>query len=384
MKKYYPALTGLRAISALMVFFFHATLHSPSDGRPFLVKWAVRLAQQGSMGVGIFFVLSGFLITLRYADSVELKKSWFRQYFQNRFARVYPVYFLLTVLTFVVMVVRPQYDWDEWSSAFRWPDKLAAIGLNLTLTRAYFQDMQYLGVVTAWSLTVEETYYVCAPFLLLSLRRTRWGLVLGPVLLLAVGALLVGLCAYWHPRYGLLASIEFMLFHTFFGRSLEFFVGIGLAWWLMRGKVRGRGGLVTALGVAGIVGCILLHAAMQHSSGIPYPVLLYGGIAVSNFLMPFPVALLLLGLVTERTWLQRVLQTKPFDVLGKSSYVFYLIHIGVIDTFFYQNVSANLFARLASTTLLSIGIYYGIEKPLQQRLRAKPWRREVPASPQLA
>jgi peptidoglycan/LPS O-acetylase OafA/YrhL len=384
MKKYFPALTGLRAISALMVFFFHATLHSPSDGRPFLVKWAVRLAQQGSLGVSIFFVLSGFLITLRYADGVELTKPWFRQYFQNRFARVYPVYFLLTVLTFVVMVVRPEYDWDEWTAAFRWSDKLTAIVLNLTLTRAYFQEMQYLGVVTAWSLTVEESFYLLAPFMFMGLRRTSRVLVAAPVLLLAVGALLVVVCSALRPPYGLLASFDFMLFHTFFGRCVEFFVGMGLAWWWLRHPVAGRQGWFTVLGVAGIVGCVLLHAAMQHSSGIPYPVLLYGGIALSNLLMPFPVALLLLGLVTERTWLQRLLQTKVFDVLGKSSYAFYLIHIGVIDTFFYQNVSANLFARLASTTLLSIAIYYGIENPLQKWLRAKPWRREVPASLQPA
>lgn len=384
MKQYFPALTGLRAISALMVFFFHATLHSPSDGRPFLVKWAVRLAQQGSLGISIFFVLSGFLITLRYADSVELSKPWFRQYFQNRFARVYPVYFLLTVLTFAVMLVRPEYDWDEWSPAFSWSDKLAAIVLNLTLTRAYFQEMQYLGVVTAWSLTVEESFYLLAPFILLRLRHTGRVLVAAPALLLTLGSLLVLVCAMLRPPYGLLASFDFMLFHTFFGRCVEFFVGMGLAWWWLRAPRAGRDGWYTVLGGAGITGCILLHAAMQHSNGIAYPVLLYGGIALTNLVLPIPVALLLLGLAIERTWLQWLLQTKLFEVLGKCSYAFYLIHIGVIDTFFYQNVSANLFARLASTTVLSVAIYYGIESPLQKWLRATPWRREVPATPQHA
>src|SRR6201985_592670 len=54
------------------------------------------------IGVSIFFVLSGFLITFRYYDKFTgLSKDWFMQYLKNRVARIYPMYFLLTIAAFV-------------------------------------------------------------------------------------------------------------------------------------------------------------------------------------------------------------------------------------------------------------------------------------------
>src|ERR1700722_6807604 len=52
------------------------------------------------IGVSIFFVLSGFLITFRYYHNFQLTKDWFMQYLKNRVARIYPMYFLLTICAF--------------------------------------------------------------------------------------------------------------------------------------------------------------------------------------------------------------------------------------------------------------------------------------------
>ncbi|MGI4975053.1 MAG: acyltransferase family protein [Janthinobacterium lividum] len=373
-RDYFAALTGLRAVVAYLVFFYHCFKTTPTNTLPLLSKWLIRVVQQGHIGVSVFFVLSGFLITNRYGHSLSLKGPWFWKYMQNRFARIYPIYFLLTVLTFVVMIVRPQYDWDEWTPSFTLFDKVAAILLNLTLTRSYFQDLWLLGVGTAWTLTIEETFYLCAPFLLVGLRRNRWNFALYPLLFLLTGFLLVAVCQRFLPYYGLMNEDTFMLCRTFFGRCSEFFVGIALAFWLNRYSGAGRqavgGCRFTVLGVVGIGACMLAMALNEHHYHASIRDFYTVYIGLTNFLLPLPVAALLWGLIHERSWLRLLLQTNLFDLLGKSSYVFYLIHQGVIDDFFGREISGNILVRLVAYSLLSIGLYTWVEKPLHQRLRA--------------
>jgi peptidoglycan/LPS O-acetylase OafA/YrhL len=372
--RYFAALTGLRAVVAYLVFFYHCVKTTPTDTLSLFSKWTLRLVQQGHIGVSVFFVLSGFLITNRYGRSLTLKGPWFRQYMQNRFARIYPVYFLLTVLTFAVMIVRPQYDWDEWTPSFTLFDKVFSVLLNLTLTRGYFKDFWLLGMGTAWTLTIEESFYLCAPFLLLGLRRNRWNFGLYPLLLLATGLLLVAVCTRFLPYYGLMGDVVFMLCRTFFGRCVEFFIGIALAFWLNRHASAGRqvvgGSRFTWLGVVGIGACMLAMALNEHRPFTSEQAFYVRYIPLTNLLLPLPVAALLWGLIQERSWLRLLLQTKLFDLLGKSSYVFYLIHQGFIDDFFGREISNNVLFRLVAYSLLSIGLYKWVEKPLHQRLRA--------------
>jgi peptidoglycan/LPS O-acetylase OafA/YrhL len=365
---YFSALTGLRAVVAAQVFFYHVTNSLPTEQLPFFAKWAMRLLQHGDTGVSVFFVLSGFLIAVRYAHSVELTPQWWRGYVQNRLARVYPIYFLLTALAFLVMLVKPSYNWYQWPASFDASDKLVALFANLTLTRGFFSDFLFLGVPTAWSLTVEESFYLSAPFLLLGLKRSKHRFYLYPALLLVIGFLLVLFCTQFFPHYGLMASMGYMLKFTFFGRCVEFIVGIGLAFCLMR-LASNRPILLrnaTLLGGTSLISLLLLTSILEHTS--------YKAIAfyVTQFVLPFPIATLLWGLAMERTWLQRLLSTKAFDLLGKSSYIFYLIHLGIIDTIFTHYVTDAWAVRLVLYTVLSIGLYRWVEEPVHKLLRVKP------------
>ena len=90
---YIPALTGVRAIAAWLVFFHHYN----KNEFPYPV---FRLFNEFHIGVSLFFVLSGFLICLRYYEHIKVSRPWFARYMQNRIARIYPMYFLLTLATF--------------------------------------------------------------------------------------------------------------------------------------------------------------------------------------------------------------------------------------------------------------------------------------------
>lgn len=360
-------------MAAGLVFFFHAVPEAPADAPAAWLHWPVRVAQQGYIGVSIFFVLSGFLIANRNFDRVELTGSWLRRYWQNRVARIYPLYFLLTVFGFAVMLVHPIYTWYEWPRSASGHDKVVAILLNLALMRAYFHDFVFVGVPTAWTLTIEETFYLLAPLLLLGLRRSvGWLCIYAPVLV-AIGALLVLACTRWLPYYGLMADLRMMLSDTFFGRCAEFLVGMGLAWWVRKypaGAEVHNGTTATILGGAGILGCVLLLMVLERTLVIDSPVSFYANKLVNNLVLPIPIAVLLWGLMQERTWLRRALESGASQLLGKSSYAFYLIHLGAVDTIFAVYVSGNVAVRLGAYVVLSILLYKWVEHPLQKRLRA--------------
>ncbi|MFD2786826.1 acyltransferase family protein [Hymenobacter rubripertinctus] len=121
-KRYFPALTGIRALAAYTVFLTHHHRFAETS-------WGGLLLREGNSGVTVFFVLSGFLIATRYGQRVELNRQWLLDYFRNRFARIYPVYFLLTTVTFCVVWQRPDYDLVAQWVSYSTQDKLIVVVL---------------------------------------------------------------------------------------------------------------------------------------------------------------------------------------------------------------------------------------------------------------
>ena len=360
-----------------MVVLVHMASKESGAALPFFKMWVVQYLGQFGLGVVIFFVLSGFLITVRYADGMELTRAWFGRYLQNRFARIYPVYFLLTAFTFGLMVLRPTHGWWEWNPSHTGAEKLGAVFLNITLLRAYFQDFAVLGLPTAWSLTVEETFYLCAPLLLVFFRHRLFLMGLVPIALLALGLALVAFCARFLPYYGLMQDVRFMLGMTFFGRSAEFVWGIALGLWVAKQpRPFVRRGHYTLLGAGGILLYMAVTAVVNHRcptcfdrTGVDWYL---AEMLAGSVVLPVFVCSLLWGLISEQTWLRWVLETKLLGLLGRASYVLYLLHLGTVDYLFRTQVSNNSLVGLLAYTLLSIGLYQAIERPLQRWLKARP------------
>ncbi len=346
---YFPALTGLRAVAAYLVFWHHA---NPFANQP--ASFAYHLVQQGYIGVSLFFVLSGFLIYHRYADRAQRANGQFwRVYLQNRFARIYPLYAILLTLTFGA-------DWLRHQPPNGW-----TLIANYTLLKGFFESLKFSGIGQSWSLTVEECFYGLAPLLFIATRRVGiWPL--------ALSFLLTGL-GLWavigqHTIGGFMGSIPFVLFYTFFGRAFEFLVGIWLArrWAADRLPTRRN---ATLVGLLVITVCIFSQAIIQQQ--VNNAVLLPGSEFLTyNLILPVGVVILFQGLLTEKTGLMRWLSSPVAQALGVSSYAFYLIHNGLFNKLL-TTVSGPIPGVLL---LLLIGISYilyrFIEQPLQHYLRA--------------
>jgi peptidoglycan/LPS O-acetylase OafA/YrhL len=134
-KEYFPALTGIRAVAALMVYMHHA---NPVSAEFHRVKG---MFNELYVGVSFFFVLSGLLIGLRYSGS---SINW-KKYFVNRAARIYPMWFILTFVTFIF-----GYKYSEgW---------LKLLLLNLTFLKGFSDTLKFTGIDQGWSLTLRNVF----------------------------------------------------------------------------------------------------------------------------------------------------------------------------------------------------------------------------------
>ena len=309
-------------------------------------------------GLPLLLLLSGFLIALRYdtgTTSFRPRGGWPR-YLQGRLARIYPLYALLTLATFVLLY--------RWHSPNATP---AHLFLNLTLLRGFFDEYKFSGIGQAWSLTLLECFYLAAP-LLLGLRARGLPLWVQPLLLLALGAGLVAVLGPfgWH---GLMGSYPFMLTYTFWGNSLEFFIGVWLAGRYQSGKLgtpagvwRTAGGITLWVYVTVAIG---FAQAVFHSTDHPLSLVL------SLVALPAAGGLLFTGLLSEQSWFRRLLSSSLFQHLGRSSYAFYLLHAGPLAFWVYEWLPGFWLLQIVAVQVVAYVVYRLVEEPLGRWLRPK-------------
>jgi peptidoglycan/LPS O-acetylase OafA/YrhL len=284
-----PALDGLRALAALLVVGFHVALST----YPFDIGWA---------GVPVFFVLSGYLITrLSRADEAGAGFS-FRSFWIRRVTRIVPLY-LLAVAAFELL---PFIGGGGGA---------ATVARTLPWYLTFNGEFVDHGPMTvAWSLGIEEKFYLLWPvlaFALLARRRLRLRLRL-PLTATAAAACLLVAAVVTVPNLAGYAAI---------------LVGAAIALlehrrgWTHLGAPSVLTRPVTGWLAAAAVAGVLLAADTFPRDGWTYLAL-----------CPF-VAALLLHLVYGDTAVTRALGTRPMRWLGRRSYGIYLIHTLALTVF---------------------------------------------------
>lgn len=353
---YYPALTGLRAVAAYALFFYH---FRPSP----VPEWMGRLLNSLYVGVGLFFVLSGFVIASRYQGSVRLTRSWWRGYLWHRLARIYPSYFLLNGLL-LASYYYPGPPGQGLHSAL-------LVFLSQSLLRGFSNTLKFVGLPQGWTLTVEECFYITAPLLLVTWqRRGAKGAIMFGLVVMVTGLTLTCLCQGRPALHGLFGSYHHLFNYTFFGRVLEFGMGVALArWWAARPNQPASfrpwrtlaGGLLMGAALALLV---VLNSPFDWYEGLRYP----AAIALNNIVFPFGVAILLLGLLTERSWLRAGLSTPLLQALGRSSYFFYLLHLSLFSVWWvgWFGKGRALGWQFVATMLLAYAGHRWFEEPIRR------------------
>ena len=333
------SLDGLRAAAILLVIFHHVWL--PPDNLFLSVAGAYLSA--GWMGVDLFFVLSGFLITGILLDSRE-SSNYFKGFYARRALRIFPLYYLaLTALILMGEVFTrmhlpaasqvaselpaPQDRWLYYSYLTNW------VGLWKTPWRASMTGH-------FWSLAVEEQFYLVWPLIvwIAKPRATRWIAVILAVVAAAVRYV-------WFSHTGPQVAIALATVT----RMDSLFCG-ALAASLYRdrhamAKIRRWLPWVSLLCVGGFVNMITLMLLFPAKMAA----LIFGNLAATGSYLDAITLLAQRGgysilavgfgaLVLwcadsegEPTWTQRVLRTQPLGTIAKYSYGMYVFHVPILE-----------------------------------------------------
>ena len=360
-----PDVQGLRALAVVVVIAYHVGL--PLGG--------------GFIGVDIFFVISGFVITglfLRRQDrdgSLRLRTFW-----GGRVRRILPA---LSVV--VVAVLLSSILLEDPSGAQQQTFKTAIATMlmvsNVFLERSgvnYFMDATYTNpLLNMWSLAVEEQFYVIFPLLLLlALALTRWRPRRHWLALLLAGVAVASFAWGVVTSYSMLvvpgvASLEAFAFFSVTTRAWEFAVGAGLAFWARKGSQltpRSREW-------AGWIGFILIAVALVTlSPEVPFP-----GVAA---LLPVGGTALVIAAGTSGQWTgSRLLSTPPAIYLGDRSYSLYLWHwpMIVFAEWVFGFSWLVMTGAVALALLLTMATYNWVEQPFRDGIAA-PMQRTIGAA----
>lgn len=362
-----PALNGLRFLAVLHVVLFH-TLTSYLGHAPSLVVHFVRGAP---ISLGIFFVLSGFVLTYSYRDTIARDRLSFAI---ARFARIYPLY-LVSLLVALPLYVQSLRRAPSGFAAVRHFARVAA--WDLPLLQAWNVKVACEWNCPTWTISAEVFYYVLFPTLVAFLlwRSTRRLMVVGAGAIVASVALVLLLARYVVPSIqGASVSADALLLYFPPIHLAEFIVGMIAATWYAR-RPRTDSSRWIAGGAATVV--LLAFVIPAHRTHV-------GDILAELALAPV-FAALVVGLARGGGILGRWLSTRPMALLGRASFGIYVLHLPLFDyarLVFNPDVgrptgltgAAILLAWLVVTwgaiVMAAVAAHVWIEEPARKGLRA--------------
>lgn len=362
--------TSFRFFAAMAVVGHHFL---PPFASPEYVAFWGRWLLEGCAGVSFFFILSGFILTYNYRESlVGLERTTLWNFYANRFARIYPVH----LLTFGAMfIVAPHLLRSIWSAP-----QLA----NLLLVQSWIPKARYFFSQNpvSWSLSNEAFFYAMLPFLLWGMCKLR---LQSPArsLLLALGVFSVAVAISWtfrnHP------DARGILYINPLFRLHEFILGIVLAL-VFSHVTTSKAGLfqwspriATALELGSLA---LLGWAVSIAHRVPFEV------RITVFYSPF-MALVIFVHAFGRGWISQMLSVRPMRFLGEISYSIYMFHLIVLSLMITYRQSWKLAElSLAQFALIYLAVLFSVsalsfccfETPMRQRLKTMLQRKPKKAT----
>jgi peptidoglycan/LPS O-acetylase OafA/YrhL len=289
-----PEIDGLRAVAVVSVVFYH-------------MGWTA--FSGGFVGVDVFFVISGYLITTLILQEMQRGEFSLLHFYERRIRRIFPVLFVVLLASSIAgyYLMQPEQLRNFGKSLF------AAVGFvaNVFFWRqdGYFDfTSQYKPLLHLWSLSVEEQFYIFFPIFMFGLARLKFRYQV----LIVAALLIASLCAAV-IEIDRLPTRSFYSPHT---RAWELLSGSCCAFWFLRFPARSSP-MISCIGIALIFSSIFLF---DHSTPFPsaWTLLPVGGTALTI-------------LFTHKTGVVfRVLNSRLLVGLGLISYSLYLWHVPLI------------------------------------------------------
>ena len=354
---YVPSLDGLRGISIIAVMAFNGHL--------------LRM-EGGFIGVDIFFALSGFLITsLLVGEYARSSTISFKKFYFRRALRLLPALFVLMIvcMVYALLIQSPE------SSLVTFKGVLYTLFYVANWAQVP-PNLPGIGPLShAWSLSVEEQFYIVWPLALIFLLKIKSKGIIATIVLLLIAASLASSILQWNAGAPHL-RLYFGSDTRAYGILIGCLAALVLSWNVLP-KTENAGKVFRVASVVSLAGIIVSFFVLRHTTGFVYN----GGFA----LIAIGTSFLVLDFLLFPSKLSRAFEFAPLVWLGKISYGLYLWHFPILE------VSKKVFdGRLHPAIYGTIGVivtlivagtsYYLIEKPflkLKDR-RATPKKGSLP------
>jgi peptidoglycan/LPS O-acetylase OafA/YrhL len=292
--KYRPDIDGLRAIAVLAVLLFHAEVPGFTGG---------------FVGVDVFFVISGYLITSIIVKDLQSDSFSIARFYERRIRRIFPA--LFSMLAFVLVAGACLLDQNAFRELGKniWATTLFSANILYWQQAGYFESSSLLKpLLHTWSLAVEEQYYIFFPLLLLLTARY----LKGNYAIWIIGAFVLSLGASIYEVTG--------------NPVAAFYLMPDRAWELLTGSIIAIGILPVVqvkwqknlLALAGVV--FIAYSIVFYNNTTPFP-------GVSALIPVFGTAFVIYSGIDEGTYpVRRILSARPLVFIGLISYSLYLWH----------------------------------------------------------
>ena len=340
--KYRSDIDGLRAIAVLSVILFHINK-----------TWI----PGGFLGVDIFFVISGYLITLILIKEVdETRKINIINFYKRRIKRIMPALLFVLIPTFLTgfLILAPD-DLLALSKSMIWSFFSAAnIYFFSSIDTGYFAEgSSELPLLHLWSLGVEEQFYILWPFAVLFLLKYISSI---KKRILIVSILFVGSLVW---AQSIIVTNHSFAYYILFTRAWELLAGAIVALGVHSG-FRTKNILNEFMAFTGLLAIILSLILVSESDPVP---------GLASLPVIIGAALLILSGVSHRTYIGRILSFKLFVAIGLVSYSAYLWHWPLLAFLRYALVEIDLimaFTVILVTFVMATTSYFFIESPLRK------------------
>lgn len=337
--KYRSEIDGLRAVAVIPVVFFHA---------------GFELFSGGFVGVDVFFVISGYLITTIILNELENSSFSLKYFYERRARRILPALFFMIYITSIfsfILLTR-----SELGNYFGSVSATILFYSNFYFWKnaPYFESESELEpLIHTWSLSIEEQFYLLIPILLLISYKYIGRYIFVLLSVIFFSSLLI--CQLFALKTGGTLNFYFTL-----TRGWELALGGLAAYFLIKNKVsipETISGLFSAIGLA-----LILFSTFYFSRDILYPSV--------YTLLPTIGTVLIIIFCDEHSYIKKVLSQKLFVSIGLVSYSLYLWHQPVLalSKIYFDDFTASITVLSISTAFaLSLISYNYIEKPFRHK-----------------
>lgn len=350
---YRPDIDGLRAIAVLMVVAYHAGVPGFSGG---------------FVGVDVFFVISGFLITgLLLGELHATGTIAFGKFYARRIRRLLPAFALVLATTLLLgaVVLLPVAGEPQDLAKYSLAAVLSVANILLWIGTNYFSGASDLvPLLHTWSLSVEEQYYMVWPALLLGLMLVARRSGQRFTRLLAMGLLLIA-CASFAFNLYLTGSDRVAAFYLMPPRAWEFALGAGVV--LAASSIARWPSVVrTTLLLLGLGALVIATTKLDASNVFPGTVVLLPTVGTA--------AIIAAGCGSADGGLQRILTWRPLVAIGLLSYSWYLWHWPLLSLMRTIDLGQRDLWRDVAISVFALGLaaltYRYLEQPIRsQRVR---------------